>query len=200
MSEISQADPLNVGQYYLQVQALTPVAQRDPDLGVDPTTAKVMASKTLLPQIIFLVIATLLLVGMLSGGVLKLAKFSRSLKVLGLILVLPVSLWLMNSRTRIESQAGPEHIPKNVVVSSVTTEGFDISWDTSAETYGVIRMADNKLMVPILMVEYSQTEESTRHLVKVRGLVAGKEYFVEILSEESWYDNGGEPLVVKTLE
>lgn len=195
---------MNVGstlaQHYLQVQALTPQS------GAPVIPPNVATQSTFFPFGLSMVQVALIGCFLLMGIIALLIALVQDMKKVIVILVIgfttlaiPLSITIANRTTRIESHAGPEYTPKNVIVSNVLPFGFTVKWDTDRPGVGVVRVRkktdpDNFSRI------YSETESGDiyKHVIKVTELTAATDYDMEILSGGVWYDNQGVPLQVTT--
>lgn len=85
-------------------------------------------------------------------------------------------------------------IPSNLQISSVTSTGFVISWETTQPIAGAIKLSP--------LIDFSQDstvhtdkQAGTYHRFVVLNLKPGTTYYLQILSDR-WYDDHGQPIKV----
>lgn len=193
-----------VNQYYMQIQALSQANAQE----TTQETAQVVGNQTAPPTTNYTLTAFYIFIGMLTVGVIGLLLTrTRDLNKLIAILVIslitsaiPLGLNLTKQKTTLTSQAGPELIPKELIVSEVTTSGFDISYSTDKAQLSIIRIstsADMKENSRIL--SHPQENKLSNHLIEVENLDPNTTYYTEVLSGSEWYNHNDKPLEITTL-
>jgi hypothetical protein len=190
----------NLAGHYLQVQALTPQSGAP----VVSSSNTVSSSNLLfgLSSTEITVIGAFFAVGIAILVIVLVNNLKKALTVLSLVLMtsaVPISVIIMNQQTRIESNAGPDYVPKNVIVTQVNSTGFSVMWDTDRPGTGVLRVRSKPETTDFNRI-YSEPEggDIYKHLIKVEGLNPNQAYYLEILSAGVWYDNQHQPLKIIT--
>lgn len=188
----STADPFV--QRYLEIQALKPTQDNN---GLnDPPPSSFMLT---LP-IMFVII---LFIGVFGW------QFYRRLKELNRLLILlvigliagsiPLTVNLLNTRsTEIETKARYDYTPQTIMVTTVAKTSFTISWKTKVPTIGAIKTAASVDMKSGVLVE-REAQTSLTHTITVPNLKPNTTYYVELFSDSLWYNNNGQPIIIKTL-
>jgi len=110
-----------------------------------------------------------------------------------LVASIPMVLNYIGQGSRQTANAGPDEIPRQVLVKSNTPTSVLISWTTDAKHIGVVKLGPVPFSDKTALVYLSEnhTEEVQSHTVRVYGLKKGSVYEFEILSGTTWYDNAG---------
>ena len=184
MTETRSDDISSVNQYYLQVQALTPVETTDST----STAEEVNLFQTYRPMILGSVFigSTILLV--LSRNVWKAYGFTRTLGMLVMVFAVSAGLLSTNRSVDLRSNAGPNEVPKNVIVDQVTADSFILTWTTVANTEAVVKIA-NQQKPEVTLTFVSSSDNGNDHLVKVTNLDSSTAYSFQILSGGDWYSD-----------
>lgn len=188
----------NLTQYYLQVHALTPQSGAPdvaPTLLSGPPTFPF--GITIIQLAIFSILAIIGIMALLAVKVHDLNKIILVLTIMFITSAVPVSVMVVNRRTQIESLAGPDPTPKNVIVSQVKNTGFSVLWDTDKPNIGVIRyrLKDDPVNFSRIVSE-EEEGQIYRHVLVITDLKPQTPYVFEILSDGTWYDDRGQPLEV----
>jgi hypothetical protein len=195
-------DSTSLTQHYLAVQALTPQS------GSPISTTGPVSSGFDLPFGLSLfqslVIIGLVVIGLVILFIVVFQDVKKAFTIIGLILMtsaVPISVAITNQQTRIQSQAGPNYVPKNVSVNQVISNGFTVVWDTDQPGVGVIRVRPQSQMANNNQI-FSEAEDGDiyKHIIKISQLKPNQDYYFEILSGGVWYDDQGQPLHVQTLQ
>jgi hypothetical protein len=149
----------------------------------------------LLPYTPFILFALLFVIAF---GILVMnrAKTLRNMTTALLLAIMAASIPTVISYIGMGTQqavkAGPEEIPRNVVVKSGGLSSVVISWTTDAARTGAVRF-DKKPLSPATAITYIANAQATVHVhsVSVDHIVRGQTYEFEILSGTRWYDNNG---------
>lgn len=112
-----------------------------------------------------------------------------------LIAVMPVSLKTALEVTTLQSKAGPDEVPRQIVISPQTPASVLVTWKTEAEKTGAIRFGTAPLSPQNYEVVIADQGKSTRtHSAELKKLQKGKAYELEILSGKDWYNDQGQPI------
>lgn len=188
----------------LQVQALTPQSGNEP-LSVSPPSSPNLPFLENLPSVnltniivIASISATVILV-ILFITVRHLRQTVLTLTMLLMLSAVPISVYIANQQTNLQSQAGPNYTPKNISVNQVTSHSFTLLWDTDSPDIGVvrIRMSPDSGSFNQIFQE-AETGEIYKHILKIDQLQPATDYYFEILSGGIWYNQQGQPLKVTT--
>lgn len=185
-----------VGGYYEQINQLTKVvspaaAESSPPAPV-PNTFNLLAPVAITGSIVLGAIAMVV--------AFKYKQFQRSIAMVTLsllIAIIPLSTKLSNQASRLSSKAGPDTIPQQVNIKKLTSSSFEITWFTASPAMSTVQLSLDPQMKQLVR---SQTEAkaTTTHVVLVDLLKPSTTYYFQIYSGSSWYDNGGQPLVITT--
>lgn len=109
--------------------------------------------------------------------------------ILGLLITLgglATGLWLVNTRTALNSKASGDETPNEVRVTNITDNSLVVSWLTSKATTGFVKYSENKLAAAELVVSDDRDQGNGSssnyftHLVTIRGLKPTTEYKLKI--------------------
>ncbi len=187
-----------VNTYYATVEALTPK-----DTTAKARTAAEVA-KTGVPPIsplLFLVpLATFaILLGL--GFAIRIYKHMSMARgvlitgVLALLLSVPLVFRSYQEHTQTVSQAGPDEIPRDVIVSQTGVTSAVVTWKTDAKKLGAVRLSlapFNETSSRVIIGDSGKM--TTSHTVNLVGLTSGTPYDLEVLSGVRWYEDNGRPL------
>jgi len=188
----------------LQVQALTPQSGSEPH---SPTLPSAPALPFLadLPQInltnlmVVASISVLVILIILFISVRHLRQTVLTLAMLLMLSAVPVSVYIANQQTNLQSQAGPNYTPKNVSINQVTSHSFTLMWDTDSPDIGVVRVRTSPDSGSFNQIfQESDIGEIYKHILKIDQLQPQTDYYFEILSGGIWYNHLGQPLKVTT--
>lgn len=190
-----------LADHYLQVQALTPHS------GISAAIPLKKAPSPDLPLNITLTQAAIFFVLLLIGALgLYFARARRGSAIMALITLafiasaLPVSMYIINRQTHLSSQAVPASTPKNVIVDQTTQTSFRLRWVTDAPEVGVVRVRQTPENGPLnRIISEPEGVDIYTHVLELNNLTPATTYYFEVLSAGVWYDNQGQPLMVKTL-
>ena len=107
---------------------------------------------------------------------------------------LPLAMQSLNKPVSTGIKANPDIIPTNVIVSSVTPQGFAISWVTSQPSAGALKISPSADMQSATI--YQDNSAKTNHRLVVLNLKPGTAYYLQILSDTVWFDHRGLPIQV----
>jgi hypothetical protein len=190
----------NLTNHYLQVQALTPQS------GAPVVSTSAAENFSFLPFGLstteLSVIGAFFAIGIAILVITQVSNLKKALTILSLILMtsaVPISVVIMNQQTRIESNAGPDYVPKNVIITQVNSSGFSVMWDTDRPGTGVVRIRSKPETTDFNRI-FSEPEggDIYKHIIKIQDLEPNQTYYLEILSGGIWYDNQHQPLKIVT--
>jgi len=119
-------------------------------------------------------------------------KLPTLMGLLILISGLLTGIILVNTRTKLNSEASAEKAPKNIRVSNISPEGFTVTWTTDSPSYGYIKYGGNSNLLSNIAEDINK-EKSTTHFVNLRSVKSGSEVYYIINSESKDWDNNGVP-------
>jgi hypothetical protein len=89
-------------------------------------------------------------------------------------------------------RAGPDEIPRNIIVMSKNTKSALITWTTDKEQTGGVKLNELRGLLKNERTFIGNSGGKTKnHTVLIDGLILGKTYEFELLSGVRWYDNNG---------
>mgnify|MGYP001255415164 CR=1 FL=1 len=153
-------------------------------------------------QLIFFILLAVLIFGffLLPPKYRRPKYLLRHLRILVLVLSIPFTIAFIGHQTGITTRAQKDLTPRNIQTSQVLTNQFTLSWRTSSPTIGTIRVSKSPTMDPVLINKSEPTNEPLRaHQITITNLESSTTYFLEILSENTWYNNDGLPIAITTL-
>lgn len=127
--------------------------------------------------------------------------------VVGLLILiagLVVGVVLVNSRTSLQTKAGPTESPKNVKVTNRGATTLSISWTTDIPMTGYVKYSEDPAKVTLpagdVRDQISGTSQSyTNHYINITGLGANKTYYFLIGSGSQTYNDNNKPYQVRTF-
>jgi hypothetical protein len=114
-----------------------------------------------------------------------------------IILGIAASVFLVNYKSILETEASSEILPKNVRVTNITNSSFTVSWTTDEKTRGFV-LYGNKNNSPRRSALPSYEEASHLHWLTINDLKENSEYNFNINSNGMVFDNNGTPWSAKT--
>lgn len=124
------------------------------------------------------------------------SKIPTVFGVLLLLLGVGAGVFLINKEQIFKLGASPQISPKNVRITSIGSDSFNVSWVTDSNTKAFIKWGETANLGKTL----DDTNQSTStHLVTLSGLEAGRNYYFKINSNGSDFDNDGAPWNTQTL-
>lgn len=185
--------------HYLRVQALTPESPVSQPTNLSSSPFDLFSVLTSWPALLFIGLITVTFVALL---IVKVKNTGTLISLLLMVLVagaIPVSVGVVNQQTRLQSQAGPETTPKNVVVANVSPTAFTILWETDKSNVGTIRVHTSPQMDAFSKIYSEDDQEGIyKHFIRLENLTPSTDYYIEILSSGVWYNQNGTPLKVTT--
>ena len=183
-------------QHYLEISALEPAGNTLDQL---PTPVKEPGLTIMLPLAIFFT----LFIGGFAVVFFKRMKELRNVFAVFIFALLlgamPIALQTLENRTETGIKADPDLTPKEVIVTSVTSTGFAISWQTSRATAGAINLSESLDMKTESHI-YNDGNAKTYHRLVVLNLKPGASYYIQVLSDTKWYQHQGKPITVTLPE
>jgi hypothetical protein len=191
------SSPNSLADYYLKIQALTPVGE------VDSTTSVSASSNSFqIPTLSIVIFLAVLVLGAFALLLTKSHQINKMLVLLVMAFVLssvPLTLNSLSIPTGLESQASPQSVPKNVTVSSVSPSGFILTWETDQPESGAIRLSlDSKFESGSQTLVEAEGKLTTSHQLTITSLKPRTLYYFQLLSGSMWYEDQDKPLEVKT--
>lgn len=131
-------------------------------------------------------------------------KIPTFLGLLILVAGLVGGIYLVNSRTSLQTKAGPTESPKNIKITNKGSNSISISWTTDIPMTGYLRYSEDpaKINLPAGDVrdQISGTSQVyTNHYVNITGLNPNKQYYFNIGSGSQTYNDNGRPFQFKTF-
>lgn len=131
-------------------------------------------------------------------------KIPTFLGLLILVAGLIGGIYLVNSRTSLQTKAGPTESPKNIKITNKGSNSISISWTTDIPMTGYLRYSEDpgKINLPAGDVRDQITGTSqlyTNHYVNITGLNPNKQYYFNIGSGSQTYNDNGSPFQFKTF-
>lgn len=195
---------INPGGYYSTVYALTAKESVLPGPGaaavVNNTPLAFLFSPLLIygSVILFFVLFLGAIFIQLFHRVLDLKRTLTTLVVVVVISSMPYVLKTTLEVTSLQTRAGPDETPHNLVVKQMTNQTLFISWETQVEKSGAIRIGPAPLTETTSKVVISNLgKKVTQHQVTLKDLTAGVDYEIEILSGTRWYNDKGKPMKIR---
>ncbi len=117
-------------------------------------------------------------------------KRKNIITIVILVLGIPLSVFAAWQAVQILSRASTEPIPKNVVISNVSTNSVSVGWVTSVSSDGAIIVVRNgSESSPV--IDKRGAEKRENHYVELNDLEPNAEYTFVIVSGGERYDNEG---------
>jgi hypothetical protein len=189
-----------ISQYYLKIQALTPASSsQSTTTAASPINPPKQTDYLSLSMYIFF---GMLLVGIFGLLLTKTKNINKMIAVLIISLVtsaIPLAMNLSQQPADISSQAGPELIPKNVIIDQVNKTGFNIYWYTDKIQVGVVKLSlspDMKTSPQI--ISEPNTQAASQHQLTIDQLQPDTTYYLQVLSGSDWYDYQGQAIKITT--
>ncbi len=113
-------------------------------------------------------------------------------------------IYLVNSRTSLQTKAGPTESPKNIKITNRGSNNISISWTTDVPMTGYLRYSEDpaKINLPAgdIRDQISGTSQPyTNHYVNITGLNPNKQYYFNIGSGSQTYNDNGRPFQFRTF-
>lgn len=122
--------------------------------------------------------------------------FPTALGLFILLVAVGVGVYLVQTRTSLDSGAEGEGSPQQVRITNITEAGFSVSWLTDKEASGRINLGTEpkSLKQQVLDEKDKLTGDIGKyeaHYVTVKELKPSTKYYFKILSNNKQYDNNG---------
>jgi len=118
-----------------------------------------------------------------------------------LIVVLVISLFLVKKEQIFRSGASGGAVPSEVQITNITDTSFTVSWTTSKETSGLVKLlGDSEERVFLdCRDKTGELNKSTNHYVEVVGLSSDKDYrFIIVSGGKEFFVSGNKPYQTRT--
>lgn len=194
------ANVAGIGNYYLQIQALTPVQETRAEVAVEPLEKSPKLPFGVGALIVFVIVFLLGLITISAAHARTLRQVMMVFITALTIAAVPLGLDLVSRPTQVPIRAGPELVPTVIRVQDVNQTGFTIRWNTEAAGMGAVRVGTDPAG-KIFRWTYPEegNEKLSAHLITIKNLKPNQTYYIEILSHTTWYNDNGKPIVIKTL-
>ena len=183
----------------LQIQSLEtdqPLPEEKAGFEINSQTITFFA--TVLPITIFAFITAITIHNSLKKQQKHISDAISGMKVALVVSSIPIGMALLMSQTSFSSKAERNPTPRNVLISEITNDSFELSWRTGSKTVGGYRIASDPELVSIFETKTNLETEKLSHIYTVADLDPDTEYFLEIFSEGRWYSDQGTPITIKT--
>jgi hypothetical protein len=129
--------------------------------------------------------------------------FPTALGLLILLVAIGVGIYLVRTKTVVESGAEATITPKQVQITNMADIGFTVSWITDKPINGMVQYGTepNSLTQQALDERDSLSGEIGKyeiHYVSIKGLKQKTTYYFKLKSGNKEYDNNGKPFEVTT--
>jgi len=189
--------PETMQDYYLKIQALTPAGDQNVS-----QAGQAAGSALQIPALSIVIFLTVLVIGAFTLLVTKSHQINKMLVLLAMAFIVsavPIAMRSLAEPVSYRPLAGPQAVPKNVVINKVSSTGFNISWETDRPESGTIRLGPtSSLLTDARVFSEAEGQTSTSHLIEITGLKPFTSYYLVILSGSQWFNNQGQPIKVQT--
>lgn len=193
----------SLNNYYLTISTLTPIVAAD---SYASSSAASLVHSTPMPTglIIYAPIVLFLALFISLFGLNIISKI-KNYKRIGVTLVLvlfaagiPFVLKSIQNGVSFVSKAGPLEIPKSIEIKQISKDAVTVIWNTDASTTGAVRIFIQTDINPKYKVIISnEGKAAAYHQVQILQLNKRTLYGLEILSNQNWYNNNGNPIIIK---
>jgi len=190
---------LAYGNYYLQIQALSESKELGGTTVVTAPTAAEAVSLPVLPVSLVLAVVLVLLAAIADFHYKSHKIIRTAIRLALLVVMIPIGLSVIANPLSLISKAGPDQIPRNVVVDKVNANSFQMTWETRSGTASVVKLWPRDLDNPTKVLVES-IKPTNKHQILIEELQPAATYQFKILSDGVWYDNNGSPIEVTTSE
>ncbi|OGG04988.1 hypothetical protein A2Z33_06885 [Candidatus Gottesmanbacteria bacterium RBG_16_52_11] len=196
----SESSSRTAGNYYHTVNALTSVRESS------VSSVNATASAPVLPPGIYSYGPLALFLLLFIAGIgLQVVHRIRSLKqVITAVLLsfavasIPLLIPLINESTGMQAHARRDRVPRNVSIRQISDTSALVTWETSAETIGAVRIRSYAGVVrPGTIIFADQGVAVRQHTAVIKSLNPQTDYEIDIYSGSDWYDDSGSPLKLK---
>lgn len=126
----------------------------------------------------------------------KTKKFPTIIGFVVLVLGLAAGVFLVQTKQLFKIGASPDITPGNVLISNITDTSFTVTWVTSKETAGFIKLGNSATLDKTLTD--SIDNPSYTHFITAKDLSPATTYFFKINSDGEDFDSNGTPWQAKT--
>ncbi len=192
----------DLSQYYLQLQALTPVdpASVPPPPKTDVSLGDLTLPTALIPVIFFVVIFFLTLIGVIFSSFKTNDYMGKSVKLALVLAVIPLGISLVHYQTSLQSQAGPDNLPVHLILTPPDQNSLKVTWQTNSPSLGALRVSpDPSFSTGTLNFNQDSKILSTVHSYEITSLKPATTYYLQIFSQGKWYQNVNGPIPFTTL-
>jgi hypothetical protein len=192
--------PAGTANYYLSIAALTPndgtVKAGNTATRAENNTPNVSPFVMWAPFGIFFVLFISAFGIMIAN---KVWNWKRAASALVLSLCLAsipiITISMQNGGISTQSHAGPEEVPRQVMVSKLSFDSVTVSWSTDKESVGAVRYSIAPFNATSAKIIFADNGKSTgKHSVTITGLKVRGVYEMEIYSNAKWFSDSGKPL------
>lgn len=188
----------SVTDYYLTIQALTPV---DP-ANFDQSTMITSTPPWQIPTLSVLIFLGVLLLGAFGLLLTKSHQLNKMFMLITLAFILsavPLGLKTLDQPAQYRSLADVPSPPTQVTVSQPTRSALTLNWHSARPDLGAIRLAGDSQLAHAWVVNEPVSTPLTDHSVTISNLQPKTTYYLLVLSGSDWYGNQGQPIQVTTL-
>ncbi len=193
---MEKGNPLNpFAQHYLEIQALDPTSTQEviPPVS-EPTTVSLAWPVVLVIAFICALIGYMWYAHKRSVQALMVA-------FVGILMISALSLGVNRISTpqsnTIHADGSPT--PASLIINKLSNNGFTFTWKTSEPTSGAVKISNNSSMTDFVMV-YTDSSISTDHHIVINSLDPTKTYYAQVLSNSTWFDHNGSPIILVLQE
>ena len=125
----------------------------------------------------------------------------QNTKLLGLLLLfigIGGSIILVESATRLNTQASISEQPQNIQMTNITDTSATVTWTTNTPTTGTVTVREPKRFSQDERDSDAKLRKYSTHSVPIHGLLPSTSYTLTILSNGSAYPKNDKPLKIKT--
>jgi len=189
--------PTTISDYYLKIQALTPV-----ETDVAAKTTPLTQTAFTIPTLSVIIFLAIMIVGAFALLVTKSNQINKMLSLIVIAFVLSalhIGLKSGSSPVEYRPHASASDVPRNLTISKVTAKSFTVTWQTDSPESGAIRLSPYVDFSQLSQIFTQETDEPTQtHQLVISGLKPKTLYYFNVLSGANWYNDQGAPLKVVT--
>jgi hypothetical protein len=180
-------------QHYLEIAALDP-SQSSSNIPAAAQNPQFYVTWPILAFIVFFIFAFSYFIHR------KMKDVQSLLMVFGfafLMATIPIAMQSTKQSTQTGIQASPDTIPQNIVVQNLNSTGFEFSFQTQTPTAAAIRItAQNDSQDQPRVI--TNNDVSQTHLFITQNLKPDTTYYIEVLSDTTWFTHNGKPIIITT--
>jgi hypothetical protein len=177
-------------QHYLEIAALDPAAEPS-SIHSAATNPQLYITWPILAFFVFFVFVFSYFIHR------KMKDVQSLLMVFGfafLLAAIPIALQTNLRSTESAIKASPDTIPQNIIIQKLDARGFELLFETPSPTATAIRIS--RLGVSPIVLQSHDLSQS--HVFVVNTLEPATTYYIEVLSDTTWYNHNGQPIVIQT--